>query len=183
MTASGKIAGKPQSMWRLLVCAVAPVVLVFGVLALVPDGFTRDMGSVRGPEFHAVSTVESAEVWSGLLHHLEFMGFRPDAAEGPPEPVSGAGEEERQACYSKTIPEIGTLKVDAFLAASDIYTKVSWEAQTRAGNPRLADMEAAGTALAIDDFFRARMETNLIPPEERDSRTKELRRKGKQRAR
>ena len=167
-------------MWRLLVCAVAPVVLIVGVLALVPEPPVRHEGSVQGPEFHAVSTVESAEVWSGLLHQLESMGFHRDAAGQPQGAVSGAGEEHRQTCFSKTIPDTGTLKVDASLAVSDIHTRVRWEARTRIGSPRLTDIEAARAALAIDDFFRARMETNLIPAEERDSRTEDLRRKGRQ---
>lgn len=180
MTDPGKTPRKPQSLLRLLICAVAPVVVVFGVLMLVPDAPARHEGLVRGPEFQAVSTVESAEVWSGLLHHLESLGFQPDAHEAAPEPVSGAGEEERQALYSRTIPDRGTLQVLAILSASTIHTRVEWEARTRIGNPRLTDIEAARTALGIDDFFRARMETNLVPPDERDSRTEELRRKGKQ---
>ncbi|RYD21758.1 MAG: hypothetical protein EOP88_10280 [Verrucomicrobiaceae bacterium] len=178
MTDSGKIPRKPQSIWRLLICAVAPVVLVFGVLALVPDGQTRDEGRLRGPEFHAVSTVESAEVWSGLLHHLEYMEFQPDVAAGqPPEPVSGAGEEERRTRYRRIFPDIGQLWVDADLSANDIRIVVGWEASTRTGSPRLSDREAARTALGIDEYFRTRMETNLVPPEERDGRTQDLTKK------
>lgn len=161
-------------MWHPLMGLVLPVVLGLGVLTRVPNEPAGPQGLVSGPDFKAVSTVESAEVWSGLLHHLESLGFQPDAHEAPPEPVSGAGEEERQALYSRSIPEMGTLEVVAILSASTIHTRVEWKARTRSGDPSLIDIEAARAALGIDDFFRARMETNLVAAEDRDYRTEFL---------
>ncbi|RYD37656.1 MAG: hypothetical protein EOP87_03095 [Verrucomicrobiaceae bacterium] len=170
-------------MRRLLLRSAAAVAVILAVFALLPDSPVHHESSVPGPQFHARSTVEAAEVWSGLLHELEAKGFElepPPAGEQPPAPVSGAVEEERRTRYSKTLQEIGTLTVRADLSGNLIVTSVEWEAWTRTGTPRVAKRLAASNALAIDDYFRSRMETNLVPKQERDRLNRDLWKKGKQ---
>lgn len=148
------------------------IVLLVGwiLFRMQPDNYSA---GYSGPAFRARSGEEGAEVWSGLHHQLESMGFR--EMPGQPSPAM-AREVDAYLRFVKHGPGKRTLRVELVKEDNTLSTMIGWHARCWKKNARIVSHDAATVALTLDDWFRARMETNLIPPESRDETTKSLKR-------
>lgn len=166
-------------MRRTLLLSAILAALVFAWIWVSQSRPERHSSSFYGAGFLARSEVERDEVWTGLHHQLDSMGFNPEPTpqeNQQPSTVAsrtGEGAGEHKVRYMKHLSGVGTLHVALELTALHIHTKAEWEARTPKESPRLARHEAARAALVLDDWFRARTETNRVPQEIRD-RTTEL---------
>lgn len=164
-------------MRRFLTRSAAILALVLSVVWMFGMRTVDHSGSFAGPDFLSRRAEEGDEVWSGFRHQLEWIGFKeelPSEAEMKRRVQSDAtgrgGEKTGHIRFMRLGRDGRIIRVEVDFSETSLRTRVCWQVHGREKDVHLVKREAAQVALALDEWFSARMETNLVPPEVREQK-------------